>query len=72
LYINTSLASTITLEDDKAGGDDPVWKGEIGANSGVIIPFCDKYPLASSEDAADLIITTTAGNVYLTCVGYEI
>lgn len=72
MYIQTSAASTITLEDDKAGGDDPVWKGEIAANSGVTLSFTEQYPMASGEDAADLIITTTAGNVYVTVVGYEI
>lgn len=72
MYIQTSAAATITLEDDKAGGDDPVWKGEIAANSGVTLSFTEHYPMASGEDAADLIITTSAGNVYVTCVGYEI
>ena len=72
LYINVSAASTITLEDDKAGGDEAVWKGEFAANSGVVISFGYKYPLASGEDAADLTITTTAGNVYVLAVGYEI
>lgn len=72
MYIQTSAAATITLEDDKAGGDDPVWKGEIAANSGVTLSFSEKYPMASGEDAADLLVTTSAGNVYITCVGYEV
>lgn len=72
MYLQTSAAATITLEDDKSGGDDPVWKGEIAANSGVVLSFTEKYPMASGEDAADLIITTTAGNVYVTAVGYEV
>jgi len=72
MYIQTSAAATITLEDDKSGGDDPVWKGELAANSGVVLSFTEKYPMASGEDAADLTITTSAGNVYVTCVGYEI
>lgn len=72
MYINVSAASTVTLEDDKAGGDDPVWKGEIAANSGVVLHFPEKYPMASGEDEADLTITATAGTVYVTCVGYEI
>ncbi len=72
MYINVSAASTVTLEDDKAGGDDPVWKGEIAANSGVVLSFTEQYPMASGEDAADLTITATAGTVYVTCVGYEI
>jgi hypothetical protein len=72
MYIQVSAAATVTLEDDKAGGDDPVWKGELAANSGVVLQFPEKYPMASGEDAADLLITTSAGNVYVTCVGYEI
>lgn len=72
LYINVSAAATVTLEDDKAGGDDPVWKGELAANSGVVIPFTEQYPMASGEDAADLLVTSSAGNIYITCVGYEI
>jgi len=72
LYIQVSAAATATLEDDKAGGDDPVWKSELAANSGVFLVFPEKYPLASGEDAADLLITTTAGNVYVTVTGYEI
>jgi hypothetical protein len=38
----------------------------------VVLPFSAEYPWTSAEDAADLIITTTAGNVYVTAVGYEI
>lgn len=72
LTINVSAAATVTLEDDKSGGDEAVMKFEFAANSGITIPFSEKYPFASGEDAADLIITTSAGNVYVTCVGYEI
>jgi len=72
MYIQVSAAATVTLEDDKAGGDDPVWKGELAANSGVVLSFTEHYPMASGEDAADLTITTSAGNCYVTCVGYEI
>lgn len=72
LTINVSAAATVTLEDDKSGGDEAVMKFEFAANSGITIPFSEKYPFASGEDAADLLVTTTAGNVYITCVGYEI
>lgn len=72
LFINVSAAATVTLEDDLAGGDSAIMKMELAANSGVAIPFGDMYPLTSGEDAADLIITTSAGNVYVTAVGYEI
>lgn len=70
IFINTSAAATITLEDDLAGGDSPVWKAELAANSGWSHHF--GTPLFSGEDAADLIITTSAGNVYVTVTGYEI
>lgn len=72
MIINTSAAATVTLEDDKAGGDEAVMKMELAANSGVAYNFTEHYPLASGEDAADLIVTTSAGNIYITVVGYEI
>lgn len=70
LIINVSAACTVTLEDDKAGGDEAVMKFELAANSGISHSF--NTPWYSGEDAADLIITTTAGNVYVTVTGYEI
>lgn len=72
LFINVSAAATVTLEDDKAGGDEAVMKMELAANSGTVINFSEMYPLASGEDAADLIVTTSAGNVYITATGYEV
>lgn len=72
MFIQTSLAATITLEDDKAVGDEVVWKAELAANGGMTINFSEKYPLASGEDAADLLVTTSAGNIYITITGYEI
>ena len=72
LYINVSAACTVTLEDDLAGGDSAVWKGELAANSGVVLTYDKEHPFSSTEDAADLIITTTAGNVYVQAVGYEV
>lgn len=70
IYINVSAAATVTIEDDKAGGDEAVWKGELAANSGWSHSF--QTPWFSGEDAADLLITTSAGNVYVTVTGYEI
>lgn len=70
IFINVSAAATVTLEDDLAGGDAVVWKAELAANSGWSHSF--ETPLYSGEDAADLIITTSAGNVYVTVTGYEI
>lgn len=72
MYIQTSAAATVTLEDDLAAGDSAIWKGEYAANGGATIHFGEKYPLASGEDAADLIVTTSAGNIYITVTGYEI
>lgn len=72
LYINVSAAATVTLEDDLAGGDVARWKGELAANSGVVLTYDKEHPFSSGEDAADLIITTTAGNVYVQAVGYEV
>ncbi len=71
IAINVSAAATVTLEDDLAGGDVVVYKAELAANSGVILPLGD-VPMFSGEDAADLMVTTSAGNVYITVVGYEI
>lgn len=70
IFINVSAAATVTLEDDLAAGDAAVWKAELAANSGWSHSF--NTPLFSGEDAADLLITTTAGNVYVTVTGYEI
>lgn len=72
MFINLSAAGTVTFEDDKAGGDEAVMKMELAANSGMTINFGERYPLASGEDAADLLVTTSAGNVYITLTGYEI
>lgn len=72
MFINVSAAATVTLEDDLAAGDSVVWQAELAANSGAVVNFSEQYPLASGEDAADLIITTSAGNVYVTVTGYEV
>jgi hypothetical protein len=70
IFINVSAAATVTLEDDLVAGDAAVWKAELAANSGWSHHF--GTPLFSGEDAADLLITTSAGNVYVTVTGYEI
>lgn len=71
LSFNVSAACTVTFEDDLAGGDSAVWKGELAANSGAVLTF-PEVPMFSGEDAADLLVTTSAGNIYVTVVGYEI
>lgn len=70
IFINVSAAATVTLEDDLVAGDSAVWKAELAANSGWSHSF--HTPLFSGEDAADLLVTTSAGNVYITITGYEI
>lgn len=70
IFIGVSADSTVTLEDDLAAGDSVVWKHEIAAKSGWTHSF--KTPLYSDEDGADLIITASAGTVYVSVTGYEI
>lgn len=70
IFIGVSEACTVTLEDDLAAGDAVVFKMEFAANSGWSHGFVT--PWFSGEDAADLLVTTTAGNVYITLTGYEI
>lgn len=70
LIINVSAACTVTLEDDKAGGDETVMKFELAANSGITHSF--NTPWFSGEDAADLLVTTSTGNIYITVTGYEV
>jgi hypothetical protein len=72
MHIQVSAAATVTLEDDKSGGDDPIFKAEYAANSGEFLVYPEHYPLASGEDAADLIVTTSAGNIYISITGYEV
>ena len=72
MVVNVSADATVTFEDDKAGGDEVVMKAEIAGKSGFPVTCPEKYPLASGEDAADLLITTSAGNVYVFGCGYEI
>lgn len=70
IFVQTSAAATVTFEDDKAGGDEVVAKMELAANSGWAQSF--NTPWFSGEDAADLMVTTSAGNIYVTVTGYEI
>ena len=70
IFINVSAAATVTLEDDLTAGDAALWKAELAAKSGWTHTF--STPLFSGEDAADLLVTTDAGNVYIMITGYEI
>lgn len=72
LYFQTSADATITFEDDLIAGDDPKIKGEFKAGSGLVNPYGLENPLKSGEDGADLLVTTSAGNIYVTIVGYEL
>ena len=70
LIISVSAATTVTLEDDLAAGDSVVMKLDLAANGGAVINL--QTPLVSAEKDADLLVTTSAGNIYITAVGYEI
>ena len=70
MIITTSAAATVTIEDDVAAGDVVVLALDLAANSGIAHHFAT--PLFSQEDAADLLITTSAGNSKITVVGYEV
>jgi hypothetical protein len=70
IVINTSEAATVTVEDDLAGGDSVVMKFTLDANGGYSQSF--QTPLISGEADADLIVTTSAGNIQITVSGYEI
>jgi hypothetical protein len=70
IKVNVSADCTVTLEDDLAGGDAVIDKDEFKAGGGWTSNF--QTPLFSAEADADLLITTTAGNVYVLVSGYEI
>lgn len=70
IFINVSAPSVVTLEDDNSGGDVVVWSADLAGNSGWSHSF--NTPLFSGQDAADLIITSTAGTVRVMVAGYEI
>lgn len=58
------------LEDDLGAGNSVVSKAEFAANSVSSHTFAT--PLFSGEVAADLLITTSAGNINICLTGYEI
>lgn len=70
IILTTSAAATVTFEDDLTAGDSTVLALDLAANSGLAHHFAT--PLFSGEDAADFLVTTTAGNIKCTVVGYEI
>lgn len=70
LILTISAAATVTFEDDLGAGDSIVLALDLAANSGLSHHFAT--PLFSGEDAADLLVTTSAGNVKICAVGYEI
>jgi sugar lactone lactonase YvrE len=69
IFIQVSAASTVTLEDDLVAGDSAIWKAELAANSGWSHSFTT--PWFSGEDGADLLVTSTAANIFITVTGYE-
>jgi hypothetical protein len=70
IVVSISAAATITFEEDNSGGDIIRHAVDFGA-AGVYTAHFDP-PLFSTEDAADLLVTTTAGNVKVTVTGYEL
>jgi hypothetical protein len=70
LICSLSAAGTITFEEDKTGGDEVVFALDWAANGGVSSNL--QTPIFGTEDDADLIVTTTAGNVKILVLGYEI
>lgn len=70
IVMSTSAAATITLEDDKTGGDEAVFAVDLAANGGISTNF--QTPIMSGENDADLIITTSAGNIKIMVSGYEV
>ena len=70
LICSLSAAGTITFEEDKTGGDEVVFALDWAANGGVSSNL--QTPIFGTEDDADLIVTTTAGNVKIFVLGYEI
>lgn len=70
ITLTTSAAATVTLEEDKVAGDEVVMAWDLAANGGVSLNL--QTPRVASEADADLIVTTTAGNLKLFVSGYEI
>jgi hypothetical protein len=67
-----SAACTVTFEDDRSGGDVSIGiGGSFAANSGKESPG-HATPIFSGEDAADLVLTTSAGNIEGYVSGYEL
>jgi len=70
ISMSLSAAGTVTLEWDKTGGDEAVMAFDLAANGGVSMNL--QTPIACSEADADLVITTSAGNIKIMVSGYEI
>jgi hypothetical protein len=70
IALTTSAAATVTLEDDLTAGDAVVMAFDLAANGGVSMNL--QTPLVSGEADADLLITTSAGNIKIMVSGYEI
>jgi hypothetical protein len=70
LSMTTSAAATVTLQWDKTGGDEDIMAFDLAANGGVSMNL--QTPITCTEDDADLVITTSAGNIKIMVTGYEI
>jgi hypothetical protein len=70
IFVGVSEASTVTLKDALVTGKTPIFKHEFAANSGWSHSF--RTPLSSLGIDSNLIVSSTAGNIYITITGYEL
>lgn len=68
-YYTTSAAAAVSFEDDRGAGDVFMFGGDHAANGGGSANL--RTPIFSGEADADLIVTTSAGNLKGYVTGYE-
>lgn len=66
----SSATTTLLLEEDKTAGDEAVMYLDLAANGGLSTNL--QSPLFGTENDADLVVTTSAGNLKGVVIGYEI
>ena len=70
IKVSISAAASVTFEEDKTGGDVIIDASDLAANGGFVMDL--QTPWYGTENDADLVVTTTAGNVKVTVDGYEV
>ena len=70
LIVSTTPASNIRLEENLSEGAASLIAVDLAANGGFAKRF--KSPIVCSEANADLIVTSTAGNITVTATGFEL